>query len=108
MLMTPCKVLQMSNKSEISTLVPILDGLNYGTLHKSMKAYLMSLGLWGHVSGTIAMPTHPSNPAIDRHGNAVTASQSYIDAYTAAMETYSPLAHAWAKDNEKALGAILL
>ena len=98
----------MSNKSEISTLVPVLDGSNYGTWHKSMKVYLMSLGLWGHVSGSIQMPIAPRNPALDRNGNAVIAVQSDIDAYTTAMDAYSISFPAWSKDDEKALGAILL
>jgi gag-polypeptide of LTR copia-type len=44
----------MSNN--VASLVPILDGANYGIWSKAMKAYLMSLGLWGYVDGTLAEP----------------------------------------------------
>jgi len=45
----------MSNN--VASLVPILDGTNYGIWSKAMKAYLMSLGLWGYADGTIEEPT---------------------------------------------------
>ena len=40
----------------VSNLIPVLDGSNYGIWSKAMKAYLMSVGLWGHVSNTVPMP----------------------------------------------------
>jgi gag-polypeptide of LTR copia-type len=50
--------------SNVASLVPILDGANYGIWSKAMKAYLMSLGLWGYADGTLEEPaadaaTHP-------------------------------------------------
>ena len=105
MLTTPCKVLQMSNKSEISTLVPVLDGSNYGTWHKSMKAYLMSLGLWGHCSGSIDEPFKPDDPEKDK---SKTASASDIENYKKDKAEYDIAFATWSKDDEKALGAILL
>jgi hypothetical protein len=50
--------------SNVASLVPILDGANYGIWSKAMKAYLMSLSLWGYADGTLAEPaadaaTHP-------------------------------------------------
>ena len=105
MLTTPCKVLQMSNKSELSSLVPILDGSNYGTWHKSMKAYLMSLGLWGHCTGSITAPFEPENPEKDK---SKTASSADIELYKKDKAEYEIAYAAWSKDDEKALGSILL
>ena len=51
----------MSTQSAAS-LVPVLDGTNYSIWSKAMKAYLMSLGLWSYVSGTIQEPQLPANP----------------------------------------------
>jgi hypothetical protein len=44
----------MSNN--ISQFVPILDGSNYGIWSSAMRAFLMSLGLWAHTTGTTATP----------------------------------------------------
>src|SRR6201984_1837554 len=38
------------------SLVPILDGTNYGVWSSAMKAYLMSQGLWPHAAGTAVRP----------------------------------------------------
>jgi gag-polypeptide of LTR copia-type len=43
--------------TNVASLVPILDGTNYGIWSKAMKAYLMSLGLWGYADGTLVEPT---------------------------------------------------
>ena len=58
----------MSSK-ENNNLVPILDGANYGLWSAAMRAFLMSLGLWGYASGTIAepipvVPADPNNPLL--------------------------------------------
>ena len=105
MLTTPCKVLQMSNKSELSSLVPILDGSNYGTWHKSMKAYLMSLGLWGHCTGSVTAPLEPDNPEKDK---SKMASSANIELYKKDKADFDISYAAWSKDDEKALGSILL
>jgi hypothetical protein len=42
--------------TNVALLVPILDGANYGIWSKAMKAFLMSLGLWGYAGGTLAEP----------------------------------------------------
>ena len=34
--------------------VPVLDGSNYGLWSTAMKVFLMSLGLWTHVTGVTA------------------------------------------------------
>ena len=36
--------------------VPVLDGSNYGLWSTAMKAFLMSLGLWAHITGVTAAP----------------------------------------------------
>jgi hypothetical protein len=41
----------------VSQFVPILNGSNYGIWSSAMRAFLMSLGLWAHVTGTTAAPT---------------------------------------------------
>ena len=95
----------MSNKSELSSLVPILDGSNYSMWHKSMKAYLMSLGLWGHCTGSITAPFEPENPEKDK---SKTASSANIELYKKDKAKYNIAYAAWSKDDEKALGSILL
>jgi hypothetical protein len=50
--------------TNIASLVPILNSANYGIWSKAMKAFLMSLGLWGYADRTLAEPaadadTHP-------------------------------------------------
>ena len=42
--------------SQLTSLVPVLDGANYGLWSKAMKAYLMSIALWGYVSTDIPVP----------------------------------------------------
>jgi gag-polypeptide of LTR copia-type len=42
--------------NNVASLVPILDGANYGIWSKAMKAFLMSLGLWGYADGTLEEP----------------------------------------------------
>ena len=44
----------MSNNATL--FVPILDSSNYGLWSTVMKAFLMSLGLWAHVTGVTAAP----------------------------------------------------
>jgi gag-polypeptide of LTR copia-type len=44
----------MSNN--VSQFVPILDGSNYGIWSSVMRAFLMSLGLWAHATGTTTVP----------------------------------------------------
>ena len=42
--------------SQLTYLVPVFDGQNYGQWAKAIKAFLMSQGLWGYTDGTIAQP----------------------------------------------------
>ena len=56
------------------SLMPILDGANYGLWSKAMKAYLISIALWGYVSTDISAPAtatdgtaHPDLPEWIKH-----------------------------------------
>ena len=51
----------MSNNATL--FVPILDGSNYGLWSTAMKAFLMSLGLWAHVTGVTAAPAEVHSAA---------------------------------------------
>ena len=42
--------------SQLTNLVPVFDGQNYGQWAKAIKVFLMSQGLWGYTNGTIAQP----------------------------------------------------
>ena len=42
--------------SQLTNLVPVFDGQNYGQWVKAIKVFLMSQGLWGYTDGTIAQP----------------------------------------------------
>src|ERR1700733_3240880 len=44
------------SSNQLTSLVPIFDGSNYGTWTKAMKAFLMSQGYWGIVDGSITQP----------------------------------------------------
>src|ERR1700752_2765101 len=48
--------LQLTMSQQLTSLVPVLDGSNYGLWSQAVKAYLMSLGLWGYVTGNIECP----------------------------------------------------
>ena len=49
--------------TQLTQLVPIFDGSNYGIWAKAMKAFLMAQGLWGFVDGTITAPADPADLA---------------------------------------------
>ena len=42
--------------SQLTNLVPVFDGQNYGQWVKAIKAFLMSQGLWGYTDGSIPAP----------------------------------------------------
>ena len=50
--------------SQLTNLVPIFDGQNYGQWAKAIKVFLMSQGLWGYTDGTIAQPAAGA-PAVE-------------------------------------------
>ena len=51
--------------TQLTHLVPIFDGSNYGLWAKAIKAFLMAQGLWGYVDGTIAQPVGVAGAAPD-------------------------------------------
>jgi hypothetical protein len=42
--------------NNVAQFIPILDSSNYGIWSTAMRAFLMSLGLWAHVTGTTTVP----------------------------------------------------
>ena len=60
--------------SQLMSLMPVLDGANYGLWSKAMKAYLMSIALWEYISMNIPAPAmaadgtpHPDLPKWIKH-----------------------------------------
>ena len=47
--------------NNVAQFVPVLDGSNYGLWSTVIKAFLMSLGLWAHVTGITATPAEEHN-----------------------------------------------
>jgi hypothetical protein len=47
--------------NNVTQFVLVLDGTNYGLWSTVMKAFLMSLGLWAHVTGITAAPAEEHN-----------------------------------------------
>ncbi len=48
--------------SQLTSLVPVFDGSNWSTWSKAMTAFFMLQGLWGYVTGTIAIPVIAAGP----------------------------------------------
>src|SRR6266702_908459 len=48
--------------SQLTSLVPVFDGSNWSTWSKVMTAFFMSQGLWGYITGTIAVPVIAAGP----------------------------------------------
>ena len=49
--------------TQLTQLVPVFDGSNYGIWSKAIKAFLMAQGVWGYVDGTIAQPAGAAGAA---------------------------------------------
>jgi hypothetical protein len=49
--------------NNVSQFIPIIDGSNYGIWSSAMRAFLMSLGLWAHTTGTTAAPAETVDAA---------------------------------------------
>jgi len=82
---------QTTMSSQLTGLVPILDGSNYPLWSKSMKAYLQSQGLWGYAHGAITRPNDP-DPALP----------------AAEIATAVAAQAAWDRANDMAAGNIVL
>ena len=108
--------------SQLTSLTTVFDGQNWQLWSQSMRAFLMSNGLWAFVNGDQQEPVAPSPPAGPPAAVAATASQAEKDACTAALTVYTSLksqydadlaAHpdllkAWQKSNDMAIGNITL
>src|ERR1700744_3285904 len=80
--------------SQLTSLVTLFDGSNWGIWSRAMKAFLMSQGLWGYVNSTIAMPTITADPNDPAQMADHTAQQAALTA--------------WNKADDQALGSIVL
>src|ERR1700744_3657853 len=80
--------------SQLTSLVTLFDGSNWGIWSRAMKAFLMSQGLWGYVNGTITMPVITADPNIAAQVADHTAQQAALTA--------------WNKADDQALGSIVL
>ena len=96
------------SKSEVAQLVSVLNGDNYGTWYKAMKAYLMSQGHWAYADGTETAPLVPDDPEIDDHGNQRSATQEQKAVYKAAVTLWTEQTKIWTKANQQTLGTIIL
>ena len=80
--------------SQLTSLVTLFDGSNWGIWSRAMKAFLMSQGLWGYVNGAITMPVITADPNIAAQVANHTAQQAALTA--------------WNKADDQALGSIIL
>src|SRR6267378_4295070 len=111
----------MKMSSQLTSLVSSFDGSNYGLWSKSMKAFLMSQGLWSYVDGSTSAPIAPIAPlkpspldpnatTADRQQHADDEKAYKEDSATYVTENTAFLAAmlVWNKANDMALGSILL
>ena len=107
--------------SQLTSLVSTFDRSNYGLWSKSMKAFLMSQGLWAYIDGTISTPIAPIAPlkpspldpnatTTDRqqHADDEKAFKEDSALYITENATYLAAELVWNKANDMALGSILL
>ena len=108
--------------SQLTALTTVFDSQNWQLWLQSMRAFLMSNGLWAFVNGDQQEPVAPTPPAGPPAAVAATASQAEKDARTVALTVYTSLksqydaelaAHpdllkAWQKSNDMAIGNITL
>src|SRR6202012_2610016 len=80
--------------SQLTSLITLFDGSNWGIWSRTMKAFLMLKGLWGYVNSTIAITTITANPNDPAQMADHTAQQAALTA--------------WNKADDQALGSIIL
>jgi hypothetical protein len=101
---------QMS--SQITQLVPVLDESNYGTWAKSMKAYLMSLGLWSFANSLDDMPISPDHPKDIKSANYASKTPDEQEAldklYEIAVDFFNVAHKEWQKKDHQTIGTIIL
>jgi hypothetical protein len=107
--------------SQLTSLITVFDGQNYGTWSKAMRAFLMAQGLWTFTDGTTTEPLLPVDPTPPKP-LASNASQQDRDIYDVADAEYKvnkaeydvvhplypALLSTWQKGNDMALGNITL
>src|ERR1700752_4239889 len=91
---------QLTMSQQLTSLVPVLDGSNYGLWSQAIKAYLMSLGLWGYVTGDIE---HPDKVTVDTN-----ATQDIQDAQRTAKVLADEAINAYNIKDDMAKGTIVL
>jgi len=72
-----------------------------------MRAYLMSMGLWGQATGLDPIPIEPMDPT-KATGKKASPTDDEINAYKAEHATYLVEYKAWSRANQQALGTIVL
>jgi hypothetical protein len=98
--------------SQLTQLVPVLDGSNYGMWAKSMKAYLMSLGLWSFADSLNDMPVSPDHPKDIKKANYASKmpeEQEALDRlYETAVDFFNIAHKEWQKKDHQTIGTIIL
>jgi hypothetical protein len=75
--------------SQLTSLVTIFDGQNYGTWSKAMCTFLMAQGLWSYADGTNTEPFLPTDPTpVPPLPSSPAPSQKDADAHKAATDQY--------------------
>ena len=90
---------QITMSSQLTSLVPLFDGSGYITWAKAIKAFLMSQGLWGFVSGTFIELPYPW--AKDSKGKLKDPGTEQLKKY---CEEHDP----WQQCQDMCLGSIML
>src|ERR1700744_4842838 len=80
--------------SQLTSLVTLFDGSNWGIWSRTMKAFLILQGLWGYMNGIIILLVITANPNI----------AAQVADHTAQVAATT----AWNKANDQALGSIIL
>src|SRR6202012_1266898 len=80
--------------SQLTSLITLFDGSNWGIWSRTMKAFLMLQGLWGYVHGTITLLAITADPNI----------VPQVADHTAQVAAVT----AWNKADDQALGSIIL
>jgi hypothetical protein len=99
MLMTTL-AFQLIMSQQLTSLIPVLDGSNYRLWSQAIKAYLMSLGLWGYVTGNLE---HPDEVTVDNQ-----TTQAIQDKQHAAKAITDEAINTYNIKNDMATGTIIL
>jgi hypothetical protein len=102
--------------SQLTTLIAIFDGQNYGNWSKAMHAFLMAQGLWGFADGTnqkpatpvLPIPPAPSQKQIDGYKVTESIYNTAKAEYDCDFPAHPALLAAWQKGNDMTLGNMTL